>query len=127
MMKIAFVANDTATISAHFGRATAVVVVTVEDGQEVARETREKEGHGANHVHMPGEHEAGHHKDHTSKFTAMADCQVLVVRGMGSPAVAHAREMGLEVYITQERSIDAALNAYLSGALDHDDRRIHHH
>ncbi len=124
-MKIAFVADDNQTISAHFGRAPHVVVVTVEDGQEVNRELRAKEGHSGGHDHA---HDHGHHhKDHTSKFTAMEDCDVMVVRGIGSPAIAHAESMGLEVYLTRESSIDAALAAYLSGKLDHDARRIHHH
>lgn len=134
-MKIAFVADDIQTISAHFGRAPHVVVVTVEGGQEVNRELRAKEGHSGEHDHdHDHDHEQGHahdhghhHKDHTSKFTAMEDCDVMVVRGIGSPAIAHAESMGLEVYLTRESSIDAALAAYLSGKLDHDARRIHHH
>jgi predicted Fe-Mo cluster-binding NifX family protein len=140
-MKIAFVADDIQTISAHFGRAPHVVVVTLEDGQEVSRELRAKEahgeGHGHTHVHDHDHdhahghghaHDHGHHhKDHTSKFSAMEDCDVMVVRGIGSPAISHAERMGLEVYLTRESSVDAALAAYLSGNLDHDARRIHHH
>lgn len=130
-MKIAFVADDIQTISAHFGRAPHVVVVMVENGQEVSRELRAKEGHSHDHDHGHGQshaHDHGHHhKDHTSKFTAMEDCDVMVVRGIGSPAIAHAENIGLEVYLTRESSIDAALAAYLAGRLDHDARRIHHH
>jgi predicted Fe-Mo cluster-binding NifX family protein len=44
-MKIAAVSDDGTTISAHFGRAPFYVVVTVEDGRIVARETRDKMGH----------------------------------------------------------------------------------
>jgi hypothetical protein len=35
--------------------------------------------------------------------------------------------MGLEVFLTGESMIDAALAAYLSGQLDNDERRIHRH
>lgn len=130
-MKIAFVADDSQTISAHFGRAPHVVVVTVEDGGEVSRELRAKEGHGGGHGH-DHDHDHGHdhghhHRDHGSKFTPMEDCDVMVVRGIGSPAISHAENMGLEVFLTRESSIDAALAAYLAGELDHDARRIHHH
>ncbi len=129
-MRIAFVADDAQTISAHFGRAPYVVVVTVEGGREVSREVREKEAHGS-HEHDHGhshEHEQGHHhRDHSSKFAAMEDCDVMVVRGIGSPALAHAQTLGLEVFLTRESSIDAALTAYLTGQLDNDPRRIHHH
>jgi predicted Fe-Mo cluster-binding NifX family protein len=133
-MKVAFVTEDEQTISAHFGRAPKVVVVTVEDGQEVAREVRAKEAHGSgqagnvelhDHDH---EHDHGHHHgDHSSKFAAMQDCDVMVVRGIGSPAIAHAESLGLRVFLTREQEIDAALNLYLSGSLDHDERRIHQH
>lgn len=129
-MKIAFVADDDQTISSHFGRAPQVVVVTVQDGQEAAREVRVKEGHGKGlhgHGHDHSHEHGHHHHDHTDKFTPMQDCDVMVVRGIGSPAIAHAEGMGLEVYLTRETTIDAALTAYLAGELDHDTRRIHHH
>jgi len=44
-MKIAAVSDDGVTLSQHFGRAPLYVVVTVENGQVVDRETREKSGH----------------------------------------------------------------------------------
>ena len=44
-MKIAAVTEDSITISQHFGRAPMYLVVTVEDGRIVSRETRDKLGH----------------------------------------------------------------------------------
>jgi predicted Fe-Mo cluster-binding NifX family protein len=143
-VKIAFVADDERSLSSHFGRAPYVVVVSVENGTEVGREVRQKEAHGAGeqhehgehehgvHVHEPGEHShAGdhghHHGDHGSKFAAMQDCDVMIVRGIGSPALAHAEGMGLKVFLTRERTIDSALARYLEGTLDHDERRVHQH
>ncbi len=138
-MKIAFVTEDEQTISAHFGRAPKVVVVSVEDGEETAREVRLKEAHGQQHnVDLHDHHDdhhhhdhsgdhGHHHRDHSSKFEAMHDCNVMVVRGIGSPAIAHAEGMGIKVYLTREHSIDGALALYLSGELDHDERRIHRH
>lgn len=130
--KIAFVTEDEQSISAHFGRAPKVLVITLEDGQEVAREVRAKEahgghGHGHDHDHDHSHDHGHHHRDHTSKFSAMTDCQVMVVRGIGSPAIAHAENMGLRVYLTREPSIDAALAAYLAGDLDHNANRVHMH
>lgn len=127
MTKIAFVTEDERTISAHFGRAPKVVVVTVEDGRPVGREVRQKEGHGQGHGHEHGSEHGHHQRDHGSKFAPMQDCDVLIARGMGSPAMAHAQSMGMEVYLTQEKEIDRALAAYLAGTLDHDERRLHHH
>ncbi|MBN1965297.1 MAG: hypothetical protein JW910_11680 [Anaerolineae bacterium] len=137
--KIAFVCDDASTISAHFGRASKVVVVTVEDGKEIARELRDKEAHGSHdhnhehdHEHGHGhshEHDHGHHHrhNHTGKFTAMTDCQVMIVRGIGSPAIAHAEAQGLKVFVVGQHTVDEALRAYLDGTLSHDARRIHQH
>ncbi len=61
--RLAFVCDDSATISAHFGRAPLVVVVTLEDGREVAREERVKERPGAVHLHDHADEHA-HAHDH---------------------------------------------------------------
>jgi hypothetical protein len=45
MIRIAAVSEDGVTISQHFDRAPIYVVVRVEDGRIVARETRDKLGH----------------------------------------------------------------------------------
>ena len=44
-MRIAVVSDDEATVSRHFGRAPYYVVVAIEDGRIVSRETRPKAGH----------------------------------------------------------------------------------
>jgi len=44
-MKIAFVSDNGKNVSQHFGRARYYVVVTVENGQVVKNETRDKLGH----------------------------------------------------------------------------------
>ena len=57
-MKIAAVTEDGVTISQHFGRAPYYVVLTIADGQVVAREQREKVAHGrgvGGHVHVEGQ------------------------------------------------------------------------
>ena len=57
-MRIAFVTDDERTVSQHFGRARYYLVVTLEDGQIVERERREKPGHaqfaGEAHDHEQG-------------------------------------------------------------------------
>ena len=126
--KIAFVSDEGQNISAHFGRAPKVVVISVEDGREIGRELRDKEAHDQHEHGHDHAHDHTHHQhDHTGKFAAMADCQVLIGRGMGSPALAHAEGMGLRVYLVSQATIDEALQAYLAGTLQHDPRRIHHH
>ena len=91
-MKIAAVTEDGVTISQHFGRAPYYVVLTVEDGQVVGREQREKVAHGrgaGGHVHVEGQahgFDAASQDTHGRMAAPIADCQVLLARGMGMGA-----------------------------------------
>jgi predicted Fe-Mo cluster-binding NifX family protein len=81
------------TISQHFGRAPFYVVVTFEDGKIVGCEKRDKMGHnqfsGETHEEAHGADLRGHGVDpaaqhrHARMVTAIADCEVLLARGMG--------------------------------------------
>jgi len=139
-MKIAFVSDDGRTISQHFGRARYYVVVTVEDGQPIAWETRPRtlphaQGHGHHHGHS-GHHDhdspsAGHGmgpqaaERHAAMLEQLRDCQVLIAGGMGMGAYQNMSEAGLEVIATNMRSIEDAVRAYLDGTLVHQERRVH--
>ncbi len=124
MVKIAFPTEDGETISAHFGRAPFFTVVTLNEGEVPQFEKRSKAFHGSAE-HAPGAEQHGH--DHHPMFAPIADCQVLIAGGMGQPAHDHAVAAGLEVVMTGEKSIAAALEAYRRGSLTSDPRRIHHH
>lgn len=143
-MKIAIVTDDEQSISAHFGRARFFQVVTLEDGRVVSRERRAKPahgGHGAGSSHAvtlnEGSHEHGHehshdhdhHDDHAhhsgpeadSRHAAMAaavaDCEALFAGGMGAGMRAAVLAQGVRLFLTDIRSIDAALEAYTQGRL----------
>ena len=61
-MKIAAVTDDGKTISQHFGRASKYMVVTVENGEEIGRELRDKLGH--RDFQKEGDEEGhSHHED----------------------------------------------------------------
>lgn len=113
-MKIAFATEDGKTISAHFGKAPYYVVVEAVAGQAPARETRAKAHHDSHHGH-----------DHADMFASIADCQVLVVGGMGTPAHQAALAHGLQVIATDQRDIEAALQAYLNHTLQENPLLIH--
>jgi len=133
-MKIAAVSEDGVTISQHFGRAPFYVVVTVQDGKIVSRETRDKMGHAqfAGEPHAEEAHGAdprGHGFDpaaqsrHARMAAAIADCQVLLARGMGAGAYQSMEQAGIRPIITDIPTIDGAVQAYLSGQiLDHTER-----
>ncbi|HSQ76510.1 MAG TPA: NifB/NifX family molybdenum-iron cluster-binding protein [Bacteroidota bacterium] len=141
--KIAFVTDDGKTISAHFGRAQFYEVITLEDKQEVRRERLPKAGHytfGA-HEHNAhgqgeegrhaGEHQAGDHQGHVHKHETMtapiADCAVLVARGMGMGAHQHLAAARITAILTDEQTIDAALEKFKDGTLTDNRRRLHDH
>jgi len=132
-VKIAAVSDDGRTISQHFGRARYYVVVTVEDGQVVGREMRERSGlrHTAGHheAHHEHDHGSGHGFDpaaqerHARMAAAIADCQVLLARGMGAGAYEGLRQAGIRPILTDIADIDQAVQAVISGQItDHPER-----
>ena len=92
-MKIAFVSDNGKNVSQHFGRARYYVVVTVENGQVVKNETRDKLGHiqFASDAHHEEYHgplhgygpEAQHR--HGKIIEVINDCEVLVGGKWDSP------------------------------------------
>ena len=128
-MKIAAVTEDGVTISQHFGRAPYYVVLTVVDGQVVGREQREKGAHGQGadgHVHVEGVahgFDAASRDTHGRMAAPIADCQVLLARGMGMGAHASLQQAGIRPIITTIANIEeAALQAANGTIIDHQER-----
>lgn len=133
-MKIAAVSDDGVTTSQHFGRASVYVVFTVENGEIVSREQREKPGHRQFAGEEHGEGVAsfqGHGYDpqsqdrHARMAGAISDCQVLIARGMGAGAYDSLRRAGIRVIMTDEPQIEEAVKAFLSGRLVDHPERLH--
>ena len=122
-MKIAAITDDGKTISQHFGRAAYYLVVTVEDGQIVNRELRDKIGHShfVNQVHIeeqPGQPhgmDATSHNKHLQMAEAIADCEALLCRGMGMGAYQSMQVRGIRPVVTDIAAIEDAVMAYVSG------------
>jgi len=134
-MKIAAVSEDGVTISQHFGRAPFYVVVTVEDGKIVSSEKRDKLGHnqfgGEHEEHVHEADPRGHGFDpaaqdrHTRMLTAIADCEVLLARGMGSGAYESMKKAKIRPIVTNVTNIDDAVQAYLAGSLEDHVEKLH--
>lgn len=132
-MKIAVASDDEVNISQHFGRASHYVILTVEDGRVVGRETRAKAGHQTFAAHeppklAPGErhgYDAGSEVRHESMAEAIRDCQVLIAGGMGWGAYESMGEQGIETIVTDVDSIDEAVELYLSVRLPNMPERLH--
>lgn len=136
-MKIAVVTDDQVTISRHFGRAHYYLVFTVEDGQVIQQELRDKLGHDQfqreehDHHDHDHDHEHGHgfgqhaQDKHSRMMANLTDCQVLLAGGMGMGASASLQAIGVQPVLTSVREIDAALRAYLAGELEDQPRLLH--
>ena len=124
MKKIAFPTEDGETISRHLGRAPWFIVASLDESGRVVIEEREKPHHDSSEEDSLHDH-SGHRMSHQAMLAPIADCQVLISGGMGEPAHQNALALGLEVILPGEPSIQKALQAYQSGQLESDPRRIY--
>jgi predicted Fe-Mo cluster-binding NifX family protein len=56
---------------------------------------------------------------------AIADCQVLLARGMGAGAFTSMQQAGIEPIVTDIEDIGAAVEAYLAGTLRNQVEKLH--
>jgi len=125
-MKVAVVTNDGEFVSQHFGRSRYYAVYTIENGQILEKELRERTvGHfdpnrnpeqesGEQHLDAQGRH--GYGGDAMNRHQAMAaaipDCDALIAGGMGSGAVEAFRSAGLQVILTDIPGVEVAVTAF---------------
>lgn len=126
-MKLAVVTEDGITVHSHFGQAPYFEVFTIEGKQITGRERRDKPSHGAHHNHGSQEHQHAGDSHAGDMAAVIADCEVVLARGMGEPAFRRLQAAGIQPLLIQEQSIDEAVQAYLRGELKHDPKRIHMH
>ena len=129
-MKIAVVSDDQEKVGAHFGRSRYYIVFTVENGEIVSRELREKTGHrhGAGHGDGSGhghghEHDHDHDHDHEpgrpadrahmQMIEAIRDCEVVLVGGMGAGARAAMDAAGMSPCQAEARDAAEAVAIFL--------------
>ena len=132
-MKIALITDDGKTISQHFGRAPYYLVVTIEDGQIMQREMRDKLGH--NHfasqetgVHNPNERhgfDPASHNRHVSMAQAIADCEAIICGGMGAGAYESMRQLNIQPVVTDIRNVNEAVQAYVDQKMIDHTERLH--
>lgn len=142
-MKIVAITDDGQSISAHFGRARHFLVYTVEGGEIVDREMRDKTGHDdfADEEHDEHEHHGDHEhhgrhdprgqgfgrgagRRHARMIAAIEDCDVLLARGMGQSAYSALQEANITAITMEIKSAEEAVEAYLAGKIvDRPERR----
>ncbi len=116
-MKIAFPTRDNETISRHFGKMRALVVIDVADNTETGREIRDMSS-------MP-ECGAGHQGRPDFVVGKLEDCDVVIANGMGIPLASRIRRGGCDVVLTRTRTIDDALAEYMDGTIVHQPNLAH--
>ncbi len=131
-MKIALITDDGKTISQHFGRAPYYLVVTIDEGKVIDRETREKMGHNqfSGHGHEEGHGEqhgldSGSHGKHAQMADIISDCQVVICGGMGTGAYESMRRLNIQPLVTDLVEIEQAIQAYIDGKLVDHTERLH--
>jgi predicted Fe-Mo cluster-binding NifX family protein len=132
-IKIAAITDDGKTISQHFGRAPYYLVATVENGQIVKREMRNKLGH-THFAHQPHPEEqpdqphgmdSASHNKHLQMAEAITDCEALLSRGMGMGAYESMKAVGIRPVVTDIEDIDKAVMAYVAGDIVDQVERLH--
>jgi predicted Fe-Mo cluster-binding NifX family protein len=132
-MKIAAITEDGRTISRHFGRAPYYLVATVEHGQIVNRELRDKPGHSQFHSEGHGPEETGEshgfspeaeHR-HGRMAEAISDCEAVLCGGMGKGAYESMRARNIRPVVTDIVDIDEAASAYAGGKIVDHIQKLH--
>jgi predicted Fe-Mo cluster-binding NifX family protein len=132
-MKIAAITNDGKTISQHFGRAPYYLVMTIDNGEVINQELREKishahfsnESHDAEQAGQPHGFSPVSQERHSRMAQAITDCEVLLCRGMGKGAYESMKAYGIRPIVTDIAVIDEAVNTYLGGRLENHIDQLH--
>jgi predicted Fe-Mo cluster-binding NifX family protein len=131
-IRIAFATDDGTSTSAHFGRAQYYEVVTISNGVVACRKQREKPSHHAFGHHAEnqrGDRDTCSDHERPGKHKAMvvpiADCQIIVSRGMGSRAYDHFAAACIKPVVTNQRLISDALSQIIQGTVDGHPERLH--
>jgi predicted Fe-Mo cluster-binding NifX family protein len=133
IVKIAVVSEEGTTISQHFGRAPYFVVLTIEEGKIVNKETRQKTGHHTFAAHEHPElgrderhgYDVGAEVRHASIAESISDCQVLLAGGMGWGAYESMQSYNIAPIITDVKDIGKAVQLYLAGKLPNLMEKLH--
>ncbi|MBI3739998.1 MAG: dinitrogenase iron-molybdenum cofactor biosynthesis protein [Chloroflexi bacterium] len=132
-MKIAFATDDGKTISAHFGRASHYMVVTIEQGQPVQREMRDKlshthfenEPHGTHEPGQPHGFDPASQDRHVRMVEAIRDCEAMLCQGMGLGAYESLRTANIRPIVTDISDIEQAVTAFIKGDIVDHTEKLH--
>lgn len=129
IVKIAVATDDGLSMSTHFGRARAYLVMTVEDGKVVEREIRPKAAPHLEAASRPddgGSHDGPEaHARHDQMIAPITDCAYVVARGMGRGAYDRITAVGIQAVVTDIIDPDEAAIACAEGLIVNLVGRLH--
>jgi methionine-gamma-lyase len=96
MMKVAVTCDDEQTVACHLGRAPLFMIYEVTDGKPVLAERRLNQHAGHSQPCSSSPNEAHLHHDHADVLAAVADCAMVVTRGMGRRIAADLEARGIK-------------------------------
>ncbi|HRF50213.1 MAG TPA: NifB/NifX family molybdenum-iron cluster-binding protein [Anaerolineales bacterium] len=105
-------AGSSHAVSSHAGSSQAVTLN--EGSHEHGHEHSHDHDHHDDHAHHSGPEADSRH---AAMAAAVADCEALFAGGMGAGMRAAVLAQGVRLFLTNIRSIDAALEAYTQGRL----------
>lgn len=119
-MKVAIVTDDGQSVSRHFGRAAAYLVITVENGAVTGREVRPKPSpHAAGEQHSDASHTSPEaHARHDAMLAPVADCTFVVAGGMGQGAFDRIAAVGMTPVVSRAVDPDAIALACADGTIE---------
>ncbi len=130
-LKIAIATDDGVSISPHFGKAPSYVILTVEQGQIVAQETRGKGVCGEHqHAHTTGasdqpDHETDAEDGHAEQLDPIVDCAIVLSGGMCQGMYADLQRANLRPVMTTITDINEAAQRFLAGQLVEQPQLVH--
>lgn len=119
-MKIAVASDDGVNVAQHTGRCRGFVVYSIADQQATRAEYRENQytAHALGQCNGDHEHAEGQsHHSHGPLVSALADCAVLVTRGLGPRLIVDLAARGVEAYLCSVETADEAAAQYAKGML----------
>ncbi len=114
-MKIGIASDDRKSIAQHFGRTLGFVIAEIEDGKILSEEYREN--NFSMHMQQGEQQHGAHGHSHSAILDALADCDVVLARGMGRRIYDDLRGANIQSVITDQITVDGAFQAFIAGNL----------
>lgn len=126
-MRIAIPTNDMTTVSAHFGRSKGFMIYDLNDNK--VSNFQYILNTFTSHAKNKGkEHDHGKHKhSHDTILNSLAKCNVVIAGGMGKRLYNDFDKKGIQVYVTQEKSIHKTIELLIKGVLDNNTTKCCNH